>query len=259
MTNRRELLILITNDDGIKAKGLKSLVNVVKPLGKIVVVSPFEAHSGMSHAITVKVPLRVKKTKEENNLTIYGCNGTPVDCVKLAFNQILHRKPDLLVAGINHGSNAAASIFYSGTMAAALEGCINEIPSLGISLVSHNPDADLSATEFYARLIIEKTIENGLPKSICLNVNIPNIPLEKITGIKVCRQTKGYWQEEFEKRTDPQGNKYFWLTGKFHNSEPGASDTDEWALKNNYVSIVPIQVDLTSYDTIRTIKSWNFI
>lgn len=259
MTKKRELLILITNDDGIKAKGLKSLVNVVKPFGKIVVVSPSEAHSGMSHAITVKVPLRVKKIKEEDNLTIYVCNGTPVDCVKLAFNQILPRKPDLLVAGINHGSNAAASIFYSGTMAAALEGCINEIPSIGISLVSHNPDADLSATEFYSKRIIEKVIENGLPESICLNVNVPKIPLEKIAGIKVCRQTKGYWQEEFEKRTDPQGNKYFWLTGKFHNSEPEAPDTDEWALKNNYVSIVPIQVDLTSYDTMKIIKSWNFI
>ncbi|UCH13265.1 MAG: 5'/3'-nucleotidase SurE [Bacteroidales bacterium] len=258
MTKKRELLILITNDDGIKAKGLKSLVNVVKPLGKIVVVSPFEVHSGMSHAITVKVPLRVKKTREEHNLTVYGCNGTPVDCVKLAFNQILPRKPDLLVAGINHGSNAAASIFYSGTMAAALEGCINEIPSVGISLVSHNPDADLSATEFYSKLIIEKIIENGLPKSICLNVNVPKISLEKIAGIKVCRQTKGYWQEEFEKRTDPQGNKYFWLTGKFHNSEPEAHDTDEWALDNNYVSIVPIQVDLTSYHTMREIKNWNF-
>jgi 5'-nucleotidase len=256
---KKELLILITNDDGIKAKGLKSLVNVVKPLGRIFVVSPTEAHSGMSHAITVKVPLRIKKIKKENNITIYGCNGTPVDCVKLAFNQILPRKPDLLLAGINHGSNAAASIFYSGTMAAALEGCINEIPSAGISLVSHNPDADLTATEFYSNKIIRKLVENGLSKSICLNVNVPDIPLEKIKGIKVCRQTKGYWQEEFEQRTDPQGKKYFWLTGKFHNSEPEAQDTDEWALRNNYVSIVPAQVDLTSYETIRVIKNWNFI
>jgi 5'-nucleotidase len=259
VTKKRELLILITNDDGIKAKGLKSLVNVVKPLGRIFVVSPIEAHSGMSHAITVKVPLRVKKIKGDNNITIYGCNGTPVDCVKLAFNEILPGKPDLLLAGINHGSNTAASIFYSGTMAAALEGCINEIPSVGISLASHDPDADLTATEFYSKKIIRKLIENGLSKSICLNVNVPDIPLQKIKGIKVCRQTKGYWQEEFEKRTDPQGNKYFWLTGKFHNSEPEASDTDEWALKNKYVSIVPTQVDLTSYDTIRTIKNWNFI
>jgi 5'-nucleotidase len=256
---KRELLILITNDDGIKSKGLKSLVNVVKPLGRIFVVSPTEAHSGMSHAITVKVPLRVKKIKEDSNITIYGCNGTPVDCVKLAFNQILPRKPDLLLAGINHGSNAAASIFYSGTMAAALEGCINEIPSVGISLVSHNPDADLTATEFYSKKIIWKLLENGLSKSICLNVNIPNIPLEKIKGIKVCRQTKGYWQEEFEQRTDPQGKNYYWLTGKFHNSEPEAQDTDEWALRNNYVSIVPVKVDLTNFGTIRIIKKWNFI
>lgn len=258
MIKERELLILVTNDDGIKANGLISLMKVLKPLGRIFVVSPMESHSGMSHAITVKVPLRIKKIKEENNITVYACNGTPVDCVKLAFNQILPGKPDLLVAGINHGSNAAASIFYSGTMAAALEGCINEIPSVGISLVSHNPDADLTATEFYSEKIIRKLIENGLPGSVCLNINVPDVPIEKIKGIKVCRQTKGYWQEEFEKRTDPQGKKYFWLTGKFHNSEPEAQDTDEWALKNNYVSIVPAQVDLTSYDTLKIIKNWNF-
>ncbi len=252
-------LILVTNDDGIKAKGLKCLVNVLKPLGRIYVVAPLEARSGMSHAITVKVPLRVRKISETGNISVYGCNGTPVDCVKLAFNQILPGKPDLLVAGINHGSNAASSIFYSGTMAAALEGCINEIPSAGISLVSHNPDADLRATEFYSKKIIGKLIENGLPGSVCLNVNVPDLPLEKIKGIKVCRQTKGFWKEEFEIRTDPHGNKYFWLTGKFHNSEPDAKDTDEWALKNNYVAIVPAQIDLTSYDTLKTLKNWNFI
>jgi 5'-nucleotidase len=255
---KKELLILLTNDDGVEAKGLKSLINVVSRFGKIVVVSPLDSNSGMSHAITVKVPLRVKKVREERGITVYGCDGTPVDCVKIAFNLILDRKPDLLVAGINHGSNTSSSIFYSGTMGAALEGCINRIPSIGISLVSHDPDADLSATEFYSKQIIEKVIANGLPESICLNVNVPKTDLGQIKGIKVCRQNRGYWQEEFDARTDPQGKKYYWLTGRFFNTEPEASDTDEWALKNNYVSIVPVHIDLTCYDTLKKIKNWNF-
>ncbi len=258
MVNNKDLLILITNDDGIEARGLKSLIKVVRPLGKVVVVAPFEGKSGMSHAITVKVPLRVKKIKAENNLEIYGCNGTPVDCVKLAFNQILKKKPDLVLSGFNHGANSSTNIFYSGTMAAALEGCINEIPSIGISLVSHDPDADFTSTEIYSEKIIKRVIANGLPKSTCLNVNVPKVNVREIAGIKICRQNKGYWQEKFNKRTDPQGKKYFWLTGKFFNTEPEASDTDEWALLNNYISIVPTQVDLTCYDTLEKIKDWEF-
>ncbi len=257
MTNKKSLLILVTNDDGLEARGLKSLIKILRPLGRIVVVSPMEGRSGMSHAITVKTPLRIKKIREEENLEIYGCNGTPVDCVKLALNQVLKKKPDLLVSGFNHGSNSSVSIFYSGTMAAALEGCINGIPSLGISLVNHSPDADFTATEHYGKKIISKVIANGLPKSICLNVNVPKIPLDNIAGIKVCRQNKGYWQEEFDIRTDPHGKKYFWLTGKFNNSEPEASDTDEWALANNYISVVPTQIDRTCYDTIKIIKNWD--
>ncbi len=255
--NNRDFLILITNDDGLEASGLKSLITVVRPLGRVVVVSPMEAKSGMSHAITVKTPLLIEKISEEENLEIYGCNGTPVDCVKLALNQILYRKPDLLVSGFNHGANSSVSIFYSGTMAAALEGCINGIPSIGISLVSHNPDADFAATEFYGEKIIRKVIENGLPGSICLNVNIPKIPLNEIAGIKVCRQNKGHWQEEFNIKTDTLGKKYFWLTGTFNNTEPEATDTDEWALMNNYVSIVPTIVDRTCYDTIKIINNWD--
>jgi 5'-nucleotidase len=258
VASKKDLLILITNDDGIEARGLKSLVKVVRPLGRVVVVSPLETKSGMSHAITVKVPLRVKKIKAENKLEIYGCNGTPVDCVKLAFSQILKKRPDLLVSGFNHGANSSSNIFYSGTMAAALEGCINGIPSLGISLVSHNPDADFTATEVYGEKIIKRVISNGLPESICLNVNVPKIHVGQIAGIKICRQNKGYWQEEFDTRTDPQGKKYFWLAGKFCNTEPGASDTDEWALRNNYISVVPTQVDLTCYDTLKKIKDWKF-
>lgn len=257
MAKNRELLILVTNDDGLEARGLKSLIKVVRPFGRVVVVAPLEAKSGMSHAITVKNPLILEKIRKQENLEIFGCNGTPVDCVKIALNQVLDKKPDLLVSGFNHGANSSVSIFYSGTMAAAMEGCINKIPSIGISLVSHNPDADLTATEHFGEKIINKVIENGLPGSICLNVNVPKIPLNRISGIKVCRQNQGHWQEEFDIKTDKQGKKNFWLTGSFNNTEPEAADTDEWALKNNYVSVVPTLVDRTCYNTIKIIKNWD--
>jgi 5'-nucleotidase len=251
-------LILVTNDDGIEAKGLLALIEAVKSFGKVMVVAPAEPQSGMSHAITVKTPLQVKKLFEDDDLIQYECIGTPVDCVKIAFNQLLSQKPDLLVSGINHGSNSSSSVFYSGTMGAALEGCINEIPSIGFSLLSLDPDADFSASKYFVEKIIHKVLANGLPKSICLNVNVPPMPEDKIAGIKVTRQTRGFWKEEFDKRIDPLGRSYYWLTGHFHNDEPEAPDTDEWALKNNFVSIVPLHVDLTCYDTLRIIKDWNF-
>lgn len=251
-------LILVTNDDGIHAKGLKALIDAVKPFGNVVVVAPAEPQSGMSHAITVKIPLLVEKIEEQDNFVMYQCAGTPVDCVKIAFNQLVGKKPDLLVSGINHGSNSSSSIFYSGTMGAAIEGCINEIPSIGFSLLTFDPDADFSASKDYAAKIIAKVLANSLPKSICLNVNVPHIPKEQITGIKVVRQNRGFWKEEFDKRTDPYGRHYYWLTGTFFNSEPEAVDTDEWALKNNFVSVVPVQIDLTSYHIIEKLKDWEF-
>jgi 5'-nucleotidase len=212
----------------------------------------------MSHAITVKVPLRITKISEEEDVILYKCYGTPVDCVKMAFNHLLTCKPDLLVSGINHGSNASTSVFYSGTMGAALEGCINEVPSLGFSLLNLDHDADFTGARFYADLIIRKTLEEGLPETVCLNVNIPDGKRETIAGIRFCRQNRGYWREEFDKRTDPLGKHYFWLTGNFHNTEPEATDTDEWALEHQYVSIVPLQTDLTSYKTLKIIQNWNF-
>jgi 5'-nucleotidase len=250
-------LILVTNDDGLEAKGLKELIEVVRPLGRVVVVAPSEAQSGMSHAITVKNPLRMKKMQEETDLLMYKCNGTPVDCVKLACNQLLEEKPTLLVAGINHGSNSSTSVFYSGTLGATMEGCINEIPSVGFSLLSLDANADFSASKSIAGKILGKVMENGLPTSVCLNVNIPKGSLEEIKGIRVCRQNRGFWREEFEKRVDPAGKHYFWLTGYYHNSEPEAGDTDEWALRNNYVSVVPLQTDLTAYAMMETIQQWN--
>jgi len=249
-------IILVTNDDGVEAKGIRSLIEVVRPLGKVMVVAPADPHSGMSHAITVKVPLRIEKVAEEKDLLIYKCHGTPVDCVKMAFNHLLTDKPDLLVSGINHGSNAATSVFYSGTMGAVLEGCINEVPSIGFSLLNLDYDADFTASKYFAGMIIKKVLLNGLPVSVCLNVNIPDGPQDSIAGIRMCRQNKGYWKEEFDKRIDPMGRNYFWLTGNFYNSEPDATDTDEWALEHQYISIVPQKIDLTCYDTLKSLTEW---
>jgi len=213
--------------------------------------------SGMSHAITIKVPLRVKRISEEPGLTRYVTNGTPVDGVKLVFNSLSERKPDLLLSGINHGSNSSSSVLYSGTMAAAMEGAINHIPSIGFSLLDYHPDADFSASLRYVEEVSRHVLEHSLPDGICLNVNIPKLSAEKIKGIRICSQANGYWKEEFEKRSDPTGSQYFWLTGFFHNREPenGGAGTDEWALKNGYVSVVPISIDLTAYGVMEQIKS----
>lgn len=253
---KKERLILLTNDDGVQAKGLISLVNVAKKYGKVVVVAPEVSRSGMSHAITMKYPLRIKKLKAEHDVEIYSCNGTPVDCVKLALHSILERKPDILLSGINHGTNASVSVVYSGTMAAAIEGAINGVTSVGFSLLDYSEDANFDTSCYYADKIIEKVFINGITKGVCLNVNIPVGSENEIKGIKVCRQTEGYWKEEFEKRVDPGKGEYYWLTGYFNNSEPLAEDTDVWALKNKFVSVVPIQVDFTSHSGVTELKKW---
>ena len=254
-------LILVTNDDGIHAKGMEALIKVARQFGEVVAISSQEPMSGMSHAITVKVPLRVKLISEEPGLTRYVCNGTPVDGVKLVFNSLSERRPDLLLSGINHGSNSSSSVLYSGTMAAAMEGAVNHIPSIGFSLLDFDPDADFSASSVYAEKVIRNVLENGLSDGVCLNVNVPRLPLEKIMGLQLCRQAKGYWKEEFEKRTDPNGKEYFWLTGFFQNMEPenGGEGTDEWALKNGYVSLVPIGTDLTAYEELDRMKTLELV
>ena len=255
---KKQKLILVTNDDGVEAKGLKSLIEIVREFGKVIVVAPEESQSGMSHAITTKLPIRVRTVKKEEGLEIYSCSGTPVDCVKLALHQLMGRKPDMLVSGINHGSNASVSVVYSGTMAAAIEGGINKITSIGFSLLDYSADADFETAGIYVRRIIEKVFMNGIEEGICLNVNIPVGKENELKGIKVCRQTDGYWQEEFEKRIDPGKREYYWLTGYFSNSEPLADDTDEWALQNKFVSVVPIRIDFTSYSRIKELKKWKF-
>ncbi|MDR0713405.1 MAG: 5'/3'-nucleotidase SurE, partial [Bacteroidales bacterium] len=243
-------LILLTNDDGYQAGGLKTLAETVRPLGDVLVVAPLEGQSGMSHAMTVKVPLRLKKHVEQPGFTLYTCNGTPTDCIKIALNRLIDRQPDLLLAGINHGSNSSSSVLYSGTMAAAMEGCLYNIPGIGFSLTDHSPNADFTPYTDVIRNIILTVRANGLHKGVCLNVNIPKIPVSEIKGIRVCRQTKGYWNEEFERRIDPANREYFWLTGDFVNEEPHAEDTDEWALNRGYIAITPIQIDMTAYESI---------
>lgn len=251
---QNDRLILITNDDGLYAAGLKTLTEVMEEFGKVVLVSTQESMSGMSMALTVKTPLRVKLLEETDRRRVYACNGTPTDSIKLAVNQLLERKPDWVVSGINHGSNASVSVLYSGTMAAAIEGCLHGIDSVGFSMTDFSRTADFSVCRKFIRIVMLKLTEMTLPNGVCLNVNIPSLPENEIKGIKICRQSKGNWKEEFEKRKDPMGRTYYWLTGLFHNQEPGATDTDEWALANSYVSIVPVSVDMTANEYIDTLK-----
>jgi 5'-nucleotidase len=247
-------LILLTNDDGLYAAGLKTLLEVMEEFGKVVMISTMESMSGMSQALTVKTPLRVKLLEENEKHRIYTCNGTPTDSIKLAVNQLLERMPDFVAAGINHGSNASVSVLYSGTMAAAIEGCLYGITSVGFSLNSFLPTADFTICKEYIRIVMNKLALEPLPAGICLNVNIPATDKDKIRGIKICRQSKGNWKEEFEKRKDPMGKTYYWLTGLFQNHEPDSVDTDEWALANNYVSLVPVTVDMTAHGYIDKLK-----
>ncbi|MEX2484501.1 MAG: 5'/3'-nucleotidase SurE [Brumimicrobium sp.] len=250
-------LILITNDDGIQAKGLRSLIEAVAPFGDIVVVAPDKPQSGMGHAITVNNILRIDKSTLYPDLKAFTCTGTPVDCVKLAISQILHRKPDVLVSGVNHGENSASNVLYSGTMSAAVEGAMEDIPSIGFSLLDFDADADFEGSKWVIEKVIERVLNNEFPKSICLNVNIPQLPKSEIQGFKICRQAKAYWKDSFDKRQDQFGKSYYWLKGEF-NREDRSEDTDIWALDHGYVSIVPTQFDLTAYHDISEINKWGF-
>lgn len=247
-------LILVTNDDGYQAKGINALIDSVRGLGEIVVVAPDGPRSGMSSAITSLHPLRIHKVKEEPGLTIYACTGTPVDCVKLGISEVLGHNPDLVITGINHGSNASICVLYSGTMGAAMEGCIFKIPSIGFSLLDHAHDADFTQAKKITRLLSEQVLKDGLPVGTCLNVNIPIG--DNLRGIRVCRQTSGQWVEEFMQSKDGADHDVYWLTGRFENDEPDDEVTDEWALAHGYVSVVPTKVDLTDHSYIDPIKDW---
>lgn len=247
-------LIFLTNDDGIHAPGLRTLIKIARQLGDVVVVAPDKPQSGMAHAVTTSSPLRIRKLHEENGFIEYSCNGTPADSVKVGEKVVLKRKPDLILSGINHGSNAGINLLYSGTMAAALEGAMSNVPSIGFSLLDYSPDADFAPSEAFVKKIAERTLQNGLSPHTCLNVNIPAVPAVDLKGIKICRMGKGYWDEELEERTDPQSRKYYWLAGKFVSLDEGI-DTDHWALSNNYISIVPVQLDMTAYPLLESLKN----
>ena len=242
----KEPITLITNDDSIHAPGIRALVEAARGLGKIVVVAPDKPQSGMGHAITIGNPLRLHKMHLFEDVESYSCSGTPVDCVKLAVDKVLHRKPDICLSGINHGANHSINVIYSGTMSAALEASIESIPSIGFSLLDLSIEADFTAATHYARLLVEQMLKKPIAEPhLCLNVNIPKGELNSIKGIKICRQAYAKYDEEFDERKDPNGRRYYWLTGHFVNFDKG-KDTDVWALKNNYVSVVPVQFDLTN-------------
>jgi 5'-nucleotidase len=251
-------LILVSNDDGITSKGIRTLIEVMQELGEVVVVAPDSPQSGMGHAITIGNTLRLEENHIFGDIVAYECSGTPADCVKIAKHFVLKgRKPDLVVSGINHGSNTSVSVLYSGTMSAAIEGAMESMPAIGFSLCDYSSDADFEHTRPYIKKITQEVLAKGLPQGVALNVNFPPKRNEAIKGIRICQQAHAKWEETFEERFDPMGRRYFWLAGNFVNFDKG-EDNDEWAIGNNYVSIVPCQYDMTSHPTIEDIKgNWS--
>ncbi|MEO6219849.1 MAG: 5'/3'-nucleotidase SurE [Ginsengibacter sp.] len=250
-------IILITNDDGITAPGIRNLIEAVKDLGEVVVVAPDKPQSGMGHAITIGVPLRLNRVEEIfEGVETWQTSGTPVDCVKLAVDKVLHRKPDICLSGINHGANHSINVIYSGTMSAAMEASIESIPSVGFSLLDYRFEADFGPAKHYVHKIVKSLLQTKMDKHLLLNVNIPSVPLKEMNGVKICKQAYAKYEEDFYERIDPHGKKYYWLTGEFKNFDKG-NDTDVWALQNNYVSIVPVQFDLTNYKLKKDLeKNW---
>lgn len=259
--------ILISNDDGYHAKGIRSLVEMLKPLGcEITVCTPDGGRSGQSCAFTVTNYLTLKRRKDWDGATVYSCSGTPVDCIKIALNQLYDEKPDLVISGINHGDNGSVNTHYSGTMGACLEGCMKRIPSIAFSLCDHDPEADFSLMTPYVQQIVKAVLENGLPEYVCLNVNCPATNPHTISpdpnfkafseykGIKICRMTHSSWVNEIDKRDHPRGFPYYWMVGNYRNDEPQATDTDNWAINNGYVAVTPTHVDVTAYEAMASIK-----
>lgn len=254
MKNNRPL-ILISNDDGFQAKGINCLIDMVRNLGDIIVCAPDSARSGSSGAFSATLPLRLCKHREEEGLSVWSCNGTPVDCVKMALECICPRKPDLVLGGINHGDNASVNTHYSGTMGVVMEGCMKYIPSIAYSLCDFNPDADFEPMRSLIERLTARVLRDGLPKGVCLNVNYPLV--EKVKGVKVCRMAFGTWGKEVEKCHHPRGYDYYWMMGEYTNDEPDAEDTDNWALTHGYAAITPTKMDVTSYELLDEMKSWN--
>ena len=249
-------LILITNDDGISAPGIRTLISVMNEIGDVIVVAPDSPQSGMGHAITLDSTIYCDAvTIDEGGQLEYRCSGTPADCVKMAISEILNKKPDLCVSGINHGSNSSINVLYSGTMSAAIEAGIEGIPAIGFSLLDYSWKANFEGLREHIKRIALEVLKNGLPDGVVLNTNFPKLLNKDFKGIKICRQARANWVEEFDKRTNPQGKEYYWLTGKFVNLDHG-EDTDVWALENDYISVVPVHFDLTAHHFIQKLNSW---
>ena len=248
--------ILISNDDGYQAKGINCLVEMVRDMADILVCAPDEARSGYACAFSAVTPLTLKMRKKEDNVEVWSCNGTPVDCVKLALEELCsHQRPVMVIGGINHGDNASVNTHYSGTMGVTLEGCMKHIPSVAFSLCSHDPDADFQPLRPIIRKIVRRVLDEGLPKGVCLNVNFPLTG--QFNGVKVCRMAPGSWHHEVVKCHHPRGYDYWWMVGHYRNDEPEAEDTDNWALRHGYVAITPTRIDVTSYEMIAQMKDWD--
>ncbi len=255
MPMENERLILVTNDDGYASKGFAAAIDVARTFGRVVAVAPETPQSGMSQAITMYNPLYLRRIRQEPDVEVYSFSGTPVDCVKMAFDYLLRdARIDLVISGINHGSNSAVNVLYSGTMGAAIEGSFYGCPAVGLSLDDHGADADFEAAMIYGRQIIGEVLSRPVELPLCLNVNVPVGRPDELRGIRLCRQNRGFWREEFYRHEDPRGREYFWLTGAFVNGEPDAEDTDEWALHNGYVSVVPVHTDLTDYRQLERLR-----
>lgn len=246
-------LILVTNDDGITAPGIRKLAEFMGEIGEVVVVAPNSPQSGKGHAITINSTLTYEEIHLDENQKNYSLSGTPVDCVKFALDKILTRKPDLVVSGINHGANSSINVIYSGTMSAAVEAGVEGLQAIGFSLLDFSWDADFSQAKKYIQQIVRNVLENPIPKGIVLNVNIPKLPEKEIKGIKVCKQAQAKWEESFDERINPHGKKYYWLTGYFNNMD-NSQDADEIALSEGYISIVPVKFDLTAYKYISDLR-----
>jgi 5'-nucleotidase len=254
---KKKPLILVTNDDGIEAKGLRLLIDIAKKYGRVMVTAPDGPQSAKSHSITQSLPVLYRKIQESENYTEYSCSGTPVDCVKIAIHEISDIQPDFVLSGINHGANTSVSVLYSGTMGAAIEATINGIPAVGFSVNNYEADSNFEAVRPFIEKILDKTFSDGLPAGVSLNVNFPDPKTTDIKGIKFCRATKGAWKEKFVSAANPHGRKAFWITGTFNNLEAGAEDTDEYAILNGYASIVPIKPEFTAHEYIDKFKKWN--
>ncbi|MDE6646681.1 MAG: 5'/3'-nucleotidase SurE, partial [Prevotella sp.] len=247
-------LILIANDDGYKAKGINSLIDMVRDMGDVLVCAPEGGRSGFACAFSATTPLTLTLRHREEGVEVWSCNGTPVDCVKMALAELCPRKPDLVLGGINHGDNASVNTHYSGTMGVTMEGCMKYIPSVAFSLCDYRADADFEPLRPYVRQMVQRVLREGLPTGVCLNVNFPLAPA--FQGVKVCRMAKGMWGNEVTRCHHPRGYDYWWMVGQYTNDEPEAADTDNWALGHGYVAITPTQVDVTAYEALANMKDW---